>query len=186
MADQWLRCSSSAVACNGRSSKRTARSCLTRSSTPWAARLSGSRTTTPASATGSATQSRCCTCFSETSSLLVVAPTTHASGEFAAAAHSTNSQPYRFWSALACILLLLCFCPWKVGSQQAWTKPALAAPKVLSLISMALGIVCCSNWVWFITQGISTAEQGLLWGQQGHLHILLQQDRALCRSLPRR
>ena len=83
MADQSLRCSSSAVACNGRSSKRTAQCCLTRSSTPWAARSSGSRTTTPASATGSATQSRCCTCFSETSSLLVVAPTTHASGEFA-------------------------------------------------------------------------------------------------------
>ena len=83
MADLSLRCSSSAAACNGRSSKRTAQCCLTRSSTPWAARSSGSRTTTPASATGSATQSRCCTCFSETSSLLAAAPTTHASGEFA-------------------------------------------------------------------------------------------------------
>lgn len=79
--DQWQQFSSSAAACNGRSSKQTAPCCLTRSSTPWAARSSGSRTTMPASATGSATPSPCSTCCSATSSLPAGAPTTHASGQ---------------------------------------------------------------------------------------------------------
>lgn len=77
---QWQQCSSSGAACNGRSSKQTAPCCLTRSSTPWAARLSGSRITMPASATGSATLSHYCTCCSATSSLPAGAPTTLASG----------------------------------------------------------------------------------------------------------